>query len=888
MGWLRELMSSAEPPVTGYGELARRTLQHPDWPDDTRPQPRSLAALFSKLDRSQELEWLAERDAVQRALALTLGCSLEAVRGPLEAVLETPETRRLRLEDLPFARPFDFLEEQLPPGIPELATRPSAWNRTWWLAPSGSGRTLTGRWLATRGLAVHVCARTWAEAAAKLPEAGATFVELERADSLPSFEARPLRADVLIAAPALPPSPPDGSKREPWRVIESPSPEQFLSPLLEWVQARLPEDGAFDAAAARDWLEGPLGEGLLPSLGALLGVCGLLDAQGLRACKDKSLLELAAAFVHERLEQASGKGSAEAQWLKHAGFNVLVQLAEEVLTRGEQPWDVARTQDEWIALVPADLRDKGPGAYRIVRALADARLLRARGAQGGLAIAPSFLRHAALRRAREQLVREASPFSWGEALLRPHAAAGILEALDARLAEDDFILAESLFDLELSAQPALVAAAEAVFVCLGLQVLDGAKVPRDYLTQIWNEQLSWIVDLEGEAELPKPRLLCWEGSSRASILANPLVWSLAALAISERLGAAQGGRHAVLRPWAQELTNPKLLRLLDAIHACLLRPEIACFEWSVRAFALIGRLYNTAPGKHDVSNVHALAKPAFVVRQFLNDRQTVAVELLGPHALEARALRHEGETRAVDWPQLAEAAWRDWRRRGCSPAAEGWFAPNSPCSELLWPHLPPDVLDAVWSRWGDEPWPLHRWGSVQWLAFAERWPRQYPRHPASPNWALALERLDEPSLERVLGDNQLWGAGAPLSPRLSAILWRRAPRGMLAQLLTRIEAHDADSVGRCLSGAPPEVDPELLPALSNALAQRTVRRQVLEETRRWISRRVETRSPHWREAYALFATLEERVARSVRARGSLPAAVAEPRDGKRDPVNKGV
>ncbi|HVZ32491.1 MAG TPA: hypothetical protein VG963_08695, partial [Polyangiaceae bacterium] len=95
-------MSSAEPPVTGYGELARRTLQHPDWPEDTRPQPRSLAALFSKLDRNQELEWLAERDAVQRALALTLGCSLDAVRGPLEAVLETPETRRLRLEDLPF------------------------------------------------------------------------------------------------------------------------------------------------------------------------------------------------------------------------------------------------------------------------------------------------------------------------------------------------------------------------------------------------------------------------------------------------------------------------------------------------------------------------------------------------------------------------------------------------------------------------------------------------------------------------------------------------------------------------------------------------------------------------------------------------------------------
>jgi len=408
-------------------------------------------------------------------------------------------------------------------------------------------------------------------------------------------------------------------------------------------------------------------------------------------------------------------------------------------------------------------------------------------------------------------------------------------------------------------------------VCLGLQLLDGAKVPRDYLTQIWNEQLSWLVDLEGDDELPKPRLLCSAGSAQQSMYADPALWSLAALAISERLGPSQGARQALLRPWGNELSNPKLLRLLDLIHACLLRPEIAEQSWSVNAFSLIGRLYNSAPGKHESSNVHALARPAFVVRAFLNDRQTVAVDALGAHPLEARALRHEGELRAVEWPHLAEAAWRDWRRRGCPPAGEAWFAPSSACHELLWPHLPPDVLDAVWARWGEEPWPLHSWGPTQWSAFTERWPRQYPRHPGSPLWALALERLDPSSLERVLSEGQLWGAGAPLSPRLSSILWKRAPRGMLAQLIARVEAHDADSVARCLSGAPPDLDPELLPALSTALAQRTVRRAVLDEARRWLSRRIETRAQHWREAYALFATLEERVARSIRARGSIPA-----------------
>jgi hypothetical protein len=898
MGWLKELMSQAEPPVAGYGELARRTLEHPEWPDDTRPQPRSLAALYSKLDRGQELEWLAEREAVQRALALTLSCRLESIRRPLEALLDTPDLKRLRFEDLPFAKPFDFVEELLPPGIPSLVTRPSAWQRTWWLAPSGSGRSLAGRWLSARGLAVYVCARNWQEAAPRLPEAGATFVELERADDLPGFDELPQRPDVCIAAPVRPPAPSERSPGQRWQVLESPSTDSVLESLVDWVGARLPEDGAFDAAAARAWLEQPLRDGLLTSFGALLGACGLLDAQGVQASKGKALDELAAQYVHERLEQASGKGSAEAQWLKQSGFDVLVKLAEEVLTRGDQPWELARSQDEWIALIPNEFRESvdqewirwslaksggqastaeleralrsvPPGAYRIVRALADARVLRARGTQSGLEVAPAFLRQVALRRARQQLVRQASPFSWGEALLRPHAAAGILEAVDERLAEEEFILVESLFDLDLSSQPALVAAAEAVFVCLGLQVLSGTPVPRDYLTQIWNEQLSWVVELEGDAELPKPRLLCWEGSALASILSDPAVWSLAALAISERLGASQGARHPLLRPWGNELSSPKLQRLLDTVHACLLRPEIAQFEWSVRAFALIGRLYNSAPGKHDSANVHPLARPAFAVRGFLADRQTLAVEALGAHALVARALRFEGEQRATEWSQLAEAAWRDWRRRGCPPAADDWFAPHSPCHGQLWPHLPHDTLDAVWSRWGDQAWPVHCFGPTQWSAFVERWPRQFARHPSSPIWAQALERMDAAALEGVLREGQLWSTPFGKTSQLTAIVWRRAPEAMRAQLLERIEAHDAGGLARCLEAAPEKLHAELLPALTAALEKRTVRRQVLDEARRWLVRRVETRAPNWREAYTLLAVVEERVARSIRARGSL-------------------
>src|ERR1700754_2950192 len=119
MGWIRDLLRLANPPISGYGELARLVLQHPDWPSDTRPQPRSLAALLSKLDRGIELEWLADREAVQHVLALTLGCSLGALRAELstQVAREGSSARRIRLHDLPYARPFDLVEEPLPPGV---------------------------------------------------------------------------------------------------------------------------------------------------------------------------------------------------------------------------------------------------------------------------------------------------------------------------------------------------------------------------------------------------------------------------------------------------------------------------------------------------------------------------------------------------------------------------------------------------------------------------------------------------------------------------------------------------------------------------------------------------------------------------------------------------
>src|SRR5262249_25115893 len=125
---------------------------------------------FSKLDRGLELQWLADRPSVQAILAEVIGAPpglLEEVTG---ATLAGPheQSRRVQLEDLPYAGPIDLTEERLPPGLPALVQLPRSWKRVWWVAPSGAGRSLVGAWLAARRLARYVVARDFGEVAQAL------------------------------------------------------------------------------------------------------------------------------------------------------------------------------------------------------------------------------------------------------------------------------------------------------------------------------------------------------------------------------------------------------------------------------------------------------------------------------------------------------------------------------------------------------------------------------------------------------------------------------------------------------------------------------------------------------------------------------------------------
>src|SRR5450631_2342286 len=345
MGWLRDLMDQSDSGCRSYGELARAALENSDWPTESRMAERSLASIFSKLDRNQEADWLAERVGVQRVLSKVLGVPLDDLRAPGSpaAGAVRGDLRRLRLSSLRYARALDLVEEPLCPGLPPVVLTPGAYRNTFWRAPSGSGRSLVGRFLQARGLAQVLEATTFEEALTRLPEHGPVFIELS-AQRLPLQ--RPPRSEVCVAG--------DFEPRDPsWQVHASPDPASYLNELVAWVAQRLPADGRFDAKRTLDWLQSEmLSSGVLDGLGAALGLCGLADELGVHTLHGKSPQKLAERFCRERLLATVDPEAAHASWLKRNGYEVLVSLGRRVLADSGAAWDEPRSLEGWLELVP--------------------------------------------------------------------------------------------------------------------------------------------------------------------------------------------------------------------------------------------------------------------------------------------------------------------------------------------------------------------------------------------------------------------------------------------------------------------------------------------------------------------------------------------------------
>jgi len=526
VGWLRDLMQLSEPPMQSFGRLADTCLEHTDWPAAVEIQSRSLATLFSKLDREIDLDWLRDRAEVQRVICRVLGRPL----GDLRVALGEPATlihgRRVRLADARFARELDLGREALPPGIPERALSPPSWQGAYWVAPAGAGKSLAGAWLHARGLAEHVRIEHDADWAS-LPSVGALFIELA-----PRIALRPRTAQALLgrASPVCVASPeplaPDG-----FATFHSPPIDEYLSALVEWLAARLDGTGHFSASRAETWIKQvALPHRAVLGFGEVLGLLGALDEFSPQGLRGKSLDDLGRSFVEKRLSDAlidtSWGPAASAQ-----AFAALGQAAARCLVEPDVDLAAPRTLDAWADLLATsreapdeewlvramrladDDRERGarmaraarrlpPSGYRIARSLALGGLLVGPAAtevraDAELSLRPHWLVSLLSARANGTAL-EMSPSEWGAALLDSRKREELEIALLARFLRGHFTALETLLDQLDPTEPSHLAALDASLRQLAEVELLAEPIPDDLKADLLTQATDLLVRIGAE------------------------------------------------------------------------------------------------------------------------------------------------------------------------------------------------------------------------------------------------------------------------------------------------------------------------------------------------------------------------------------------------------
>ncbi len=872
MGWLRDLMDQSDSGCRSYGELARAALESSDWPAESRMAERSLASIFSKLDRNQEADWLVERIGVQRVLSKVLGVPLDDLRAPGSPAggATRGDLRRLRLSSLRYARALDLLDEPLCPGLPPIVLTPGAYRSTFWRAPSGSGRSLVGRFLQARGLAQVLEAGTLEEALTRLPERGPVFIELH-AQRLALR--RPPRSDVCVAC--------DFEPRDPsWQVCTSPNVDGYLDELVAWVAQRLPADGRFDAKRTLDWLRSEmLSSGVLDGLGAALGLCGLADELGVHTLHGKSPQKLAERFCRERLLATVDPEAAHATWLKRNGYEVLIGLGRRLLADSDAAWDEPRSLEGWLALVPlehqreADLdwmrlslsrvdsairptdiekaaRKIPPGAFRIVRALQRAELLRDTG--GGaqpdtqLALGPRWFSNALRADATRALVSGA-PNDFGEALLRGHAAPTIARELVQRLSDRGSAFIDGVLELEGGDSAGHTAALEMTFRAAGVALLDGAELSADSLEALWDEALD--VRLEFPGELPCPRIEYPE-PERDALLSRGL-WYLAAFSISSELGQRAGRRHALLRPWKAREPSPDL-RALCALIARDLPTGLRDRAWVLRAFSLISKLRSEIGALGSVETPELLERPSVILDEVMHGVLSWAtVAGIADSELGLLALQALAAERALPFSSVASAIWEAWDDAQRPSEGAAFLATDSPHSSWFWPHVPAELLQALLCDARAENIPYESFGDAQWQAFVAALDTAPARAEDAHAFTLAPELVLEAALARGIE-----------SPALFASVWQRMPERASNEILRVLDAATSDDLPRLtgLLQAAPSAQFSRLALLFDRRDLHNLEHEKLSTIRRFLHEYVRERKAGYAEAYARLSEIERQLA----------------------------
>lgn len=882
-------MSTSDPPVTSFGRLAAAALAHPDWPEDTRPKQRSLATLFSKLDREQDLEWLADRISVQRILAELMSRPVADLQQALPVRRSTPSERLVRLDDLRYGRELDLTKEPLCPGIPPRVLQPVTWGRLVWRAPSGAGRSLAGAWLQARGLATHRVLEGPPSSSTPLPSRGPLFLEITGWDgpvsaadqwrawaALLSAESRPVCV-ALAHPPAAPRSPSD------WEVIDSPPLDDVLPELVSWVAERLPPDGLFDPERALTWMRRvALPSEAVVTLGDALGLLGMLDEVRPRTLHGRSLDEIAESFVRQRLAESSEEATVSS-WLNRNAPAALLGTIAQLVTESDHPWNRPRTFDEWLALVPQEYREgidvewmraaltresgqrlRGadlaaaarrlpPGGYQLLRALEHARILVRDGE--GLRLRPHWLGTTLQARAVQELV-STSAFAWGAALLRPAHAPRVIRALFSRAQRGDFTPAYAALELADPEEPASAAAVEAATTVVGLTAACGGSVPADLVAELVSEQDRLALFLPDTP--PRPRIT-HHALDEPEPLLHPGAWLIGAYALAElappRRSPLDPFRSAHREREVRALRRhvyPELLALLKESTASPTRDRSSVrydalevhhgtsssrHPWPLTIYLLVDALRHALGAAAETAL--PLELPSAVADALAAD--SLNPDLLErldelPHALPA--LVALCASRDLDWSRFCRRLWQAVDPRGALPTS---LEPSDKLVVELWRQAPTD-------------WIRRRVGAQLALPWEHLLPHQYGALLQS-GAPLSAEIARFAPLDSLLEVVNRKGLDA-LDEAARGELWRRASRRVFPLLHQALDRRDLPEVRRLLESLPDELTPESLAALSTRVDVTALPLEQLHPLRSWLAHRISRRVPGWPEAYRLLHRIE--------------------------------
>lgn len=874
--------------MASFGRLATAALAHPDWPADTRPQQRSLATLFSKLDREQDLEWLADRVPIQRILAELMNRPVADLQQALPVRRSASSERLVRLDDLRYGRELDLTKEPLCPGIPPRVLQPATWGHLAWRAPSGSGRSLAGAWLQARGLAHHCILAGPPGADTQLPSRGPLFLEitgwegplsaaeLGRAWSMAlSAEQRP-----VCVAMAQPPT------DAPWEPIDSPALEDVLPELVSWVAERLPEDGHFEPERALAWMQRvALPSEAVVTLGDALGLLGMLDEVRPRTLHGRSLDEIAETFVRQRLAESSEEATVSS-WLHRNAFAALLGTIAQLITESDHPWNRPRTFDAWLALVPEEYREGidvewmraaltrdstqrlrasdlasaarklPPGGYQLLRALEHARILVRSDER--LRLRPHWLGTTLQARAVQELV-STSGFAWGAALLRPAHAPRVIRALFGRVQRGDFAPVYAALELPEPEDPAHAAAIEAATTTVGIAAACGGNVPSDLAADLLAEQDRLILALPDAP--PRPRIAHLDSDEREPLL-HPAAWLLGAYALAEIAPPHRG----LLNPFRPRRPDHQLRVLARHVYPeflALLRVSAedrgrrsarrralpagvevhhgtttSTHPWFITIYSLVDSLRHALGPAAETPT--ALELPSVVADALAHDRSPP--DLLRrlddlPYALPALVVLCA--TRQLDWPLFCRRLWLALDPKG--PLPRQLMAATDELVAELWRAAPPDWIKRRVAARLPLPWehllPHHHGALIQSSA-------------PLPAEVARLAPLD-PLLDSIAAH----GLGR-LEEVARAELWRRAPRRMFALLHRSLDERSLPEVRLLLESLPDELTPESLGALGTRIDLTTLPLPELHPLRSWLAHRVARRVPGWTDAYGILHRIE--------------------------------